>query len=99
MDLLALGRCKVGTDTFARSAAKVVTCPFTGKKYAALPALWPDISVIHVHEADIFGNARIKGISIADLELSRAAKRLIITTERLVPNSAIRQDPARTSIP
>ncbi|MCB2225878.1 MAG: hypothetical protein KQH53_04300 [Desulfarculaceae bacterium] len=94
-----LVRSMLGTDTFARSAAKVVTCPFTGKKYAALPALWPDVSVIHVHEADIFGNARIKGISIADLELARASKRLIITAERLVDNLAIRQDPDRTAIP
>lgn len=92
-------RSMLGTDTFRRSAGKVVRCPFTGKKFVALPALWPDVAVIHVHEADMFGNARIKGISVADLELSRAAKRLIITTERLVPNLEIRQDPTRTSIP
>ena len=94
-----LVRSMLGTDTFTRSAATVVNCPFTGKKYAALPALWPDVSVIHVHEADIFGNARIRGISVADLELARASKRLIITAERLVDNLEIRQDPTRTAIP
>ena len=94
-----LVRSMLGTDTFTRSAAKVVRCPFTGKKYAALPALWPDVSVIHVHESDIYGNARIKGISIADLELARASKKLIITAERMVDNLVIRQDPTLTAIP
>lgn len=92
-------RSMLGTDTFQRSAGKVVQCPFTGKKFVALPALWPDVSVIHVHEADAFGNARIKGISIADLELARASKRLIITAERLIDNQDIRNDPERTAIP
>ena len=92
-------RSMLGTDTFRRSAGKVVRCPFTGKKFVALPALWPDVAVIHVHEADIYGNARIKGISVADVELSRAAKRLVITAERLIPNSEIRRDPTRTTIP
>ncbi len=92
-------RSMLGTDTFNRSAGKVVRCPFTGKKFVALPALWPDVAVIHVHEADVYGNARIKGISVADMELARAAKRLIITAERLVPNFEIRRDPTYTSIP
>jgi len=94
-----LTRSMLGTDTFTRSAAKVVECPFTGKKYAAVPAIWPDVAAIHVHEADMFGNSVIRGISIADLELARAAKRLIITTERLVDDSVIRDDPTATSIP
>ena len=55
--------------------------------------------MIHVHEADIYGNSRIKGISISDLDLARATKRLIITTERLISNEEIRRDPSLTSIP
>ncbi len=92
-------RCLLGTDTFKMSAAKVVECPFTGKKFAAVPALYPDVSAIHVHEADMYGNSVIQGISVADLELARASKRVIITTERLVPNEEIRAHPASTSIP
>ena len=92
-------RSLLGTDTFKMSAAKVIECPFTGKKYAAVPACWPDVVAIHVHEADIYGNSVIKGISVADLELARAAKHLIISTEKIVPNSVIREDPTRTSIP
>jgi len=92
-------RSILGTDTFKMSGAKVVECPFTGKKYAAVPACWPDVAAIHVHEADMYGNAVIRGISVADLELARAAKRLIITTEKLVHNAAIRENPTATSIP
>jgi glutaconate CoA-transferase subunit A len=94
-----IARVMLGTDTFKMSGAKTIECPFTGKKYAALPAIWPDVAVIHVHEADIYGNCHIRGISVADLELSRAAKHLIITAERLVGNHEIRLNPTRTFIP
>jgi len=92
-------RNMLGTDTFARSAAKEIRCPFTGKKVVALPALYPDVAVIHVHEADCFGNCRIHGISVADRELARAAKRVIVTTERLVSTDEIRRTPHATAIP
>ncbi|MCP4748594.1 MAG: CoA transferase subunit A [Desulfobacteraceae bacterium] len=92
-------RTMMGTDTFKMSGAKIVKCPFTGKKYAAVPAIWPDVAIIHVHESDIYGNCRIKGISVADMELARAAKHVIITTERIVSNDDIRSDPVNTAIP
>jgi glutaconate CoA-transferase subunit A len=92
-------RSLLGTDTFARSAAREIVCPFTGVKLAAVPALYPDLAIIHVHEADRFGNCRIRGVSVADVELARASRRVIITCERLVPNEVIRQDPTLTVIP
>ncbi|HOO90049.1 MAG TPA: CoA-transferase [Syntrophales bacterium] len=92
-------RNMLGTDTLKHSGAKVVACPFTGKKMTLQPALYPDISVIHVHEADVFGNCRIRGIMISDDDLARASKHLIITTERLIPNEEIRRDPTNTVIP
>ena len=92
-------RTMLGTDTFKHSAAKVIQCPFTGETLVALPALFPDVAAIHVHEADRFGNCRIVGTTVADLELARAAKRLIITCERLVPTEEFRRDPNRTAIP
>jgi glutaconate CoA-transferase subunit A len=92
-------RSMLGTDTFRRSAACEITCPFTGEKLIALPALFPDVAAIHVHEADRYGNCRIRGTTVADLELARAAKRLIITCERLIPDEEIRCDPSRTVIP
>ncbi len=92
-------RSLLGTDTFRFSAAKMINCPFTGEVYAALPALYPDVAAIHVHEADIYGNARIRGTSVADLELARAAKRLIVTCERLMPHDVFRGEPNQTAIP
>src|SRR5438067_10652195 len=92
-------RSLLGTDTFGHSAACVITCPFTGEKLAAVPALYPDVAAIHVHEADRFGNCRIRGTTVADLDLARAARRLIVTCERLIPEEEIRQDPSRTVIP
>ncbi len=92
-------RTMLGTDTLRYSGAKVIECPFTGAKVVAVPALYPDVAVIHVHEADLYGNCHIKGISITDLELARAAKRVIVSAERLVSNQEIRREPSRTAIP
>jgi len=92
-------RSMLGTDTFKYSAAKEITCPFTGQKLLAIPALFPDIGVIHVHRADIYGNAQVDGISIADYDVARACKHLIVTTERLVSTDEIRKNPCQTFIP
>lgn len=92
-------RSMMGTDTFKYSAARLIECPFTGKKVVLLPALYPDVCVIHVHEADMYGNCRFKGISVADIELAGASKRVIITCERLIANEEIRHDPSATQIP
>lgn len=92
-------RTMLGTDTLKHSAAKVIPCPFTDQPLVALPALYPDVAAIHVHEADIFGNCRLRGVSVADIELARASKRLIITCERLIPHEEIIRDPHLTSIP
>lgn len=92
-------RNMMGTDTFQYSGAKIIECPFTGTRYVALPALYPDVSAIHVHEADIYGNCRARGIAVADFEVARASKRLIITCERLIPNEEIRREPSLTVIP
>ncbi|MGI6663770.1 MAG: CoA transferase subunit A [Bacillota bacterium] len=91
-------RVMLGSDTFVKSAAKIVTCPYTGLKLVALPALYPDVAFIHVHRSDIYGNAQIDGISVADFDVARAAKRVILTTEEIVPTDFIRKDPTRTVI-
>ena len=92
-------RVMLGTDTFAHSAAKEIECPFTGVKLAALPALSPDVALIHAQRSDEFGNAQIEGITVADLDLARAAKRVVVSTERLIPTEEIRRRPHLTSIP
>jgi glutaconate CoA-transferase, subunit A len=92
-------RTMLGTDTFRKSGACEISCPFTGERLVALPALYPDVAAIHVHEADAYGNCRIRGTTVADLDLARAAKRLIVTCERLIPSEEIRRDPTQTVIP
>jgi glutaconate CoA-transferase subunit A len=92
-------RSMLGTETLAHSAARVIACPFTGEPLVALPALYPDVAAIHVPEADRYGNCRLLGTTVADLDLARAAKKLIITCERLIPHEEIRRDPSRTAIP
>ncbi len=92
-------RSMLGTDTFRYSQCSEIICPYTGVKLAALPALYPDIAAIHVHEADVYGNCRIRGTTVADLDVARAAKKLIVTCERLIPHEEIRRVPDRTAIP
>jgi glutaconate CoA-transferase, subunit A len=92
-------RNMIGTDTFKYSAAKIIKCPFTGKKLVMQPALYPDVAVIHVHEADIYGNCRIRGSFFSDDDLARAGKKVIITAERIISNDEIRRSPMDTIIP
>ena len=92
-------RIMLGTDTFARSAAKEISCPFTGQKLVALPALYPDVALIHVHESDPHGNCRIYGITVADAELARAAKKVLVSAERIISNDEVRRAPHLTVIP
>jgi hypothetical protein len=92
-------RSMLGSDTFEYSAAKAVECPFTGETICLLPALILDVGLIHVHRADMYGNAQIDGISGFALEMARASKRLILSAEEIVPTEVIRQAPDRTAIP
>jgi glutaconate CoA-transferase subunit A len=92
-------RSMLGTDTLKYSAAKVVECPFTGDPVCLIPALILDVGLIHVHRADMYGNAQIDGISGFAAEMSRASKRLIISTEKIVDIEEIRRQPDRTIIP
>src|SRR5262249_20940381 len=92
-------RSLLGTDTFKYSAACAVACPFTGETLGAIPALYPDVAAIHVHEADRYGNCRVRGTTVADLDLARAARKLIVTCERLIPGDEIRREPSQTLIP
>ena len=92
-------RTMLGTDTLKKSSAKVVKDPFSGKPICLLPACYPDVTFIHVPRCDIYGNAQVDGIMIEDYELARAARRLVITTEKIIDTEEIRSTPWRTSIP
>jgi glutaconate CoA-transferase, subunit A len=92
-------RSMLGTDTLKYSSAKVVECPFTGEPICLLPALILDVGLIHVHRADMYGNAQIDGISGFAFEMARASKTLIISAEEIIPNEQIRSQPDQTLIP
>jgi len=89
----------LGTDTGDCSSCKVVTDPFSGKPINLIPAAYPDVAFIHVHRCDIYGNAQIDAILVEDFELSRCARKLILTTEEIVDSEVIRKEPWRTAIP
>ena len=89
----------LGSDTLKYSAAKVVADPFSGRRICLLPALILDVALIHVHRSDMHGNAQIEGISGFGAEMARAAKRVILSAEEIVPTEQIRQYPDRTLIP
>lgn len=76
-----------------------VTCPFTGETLAAVPALEPDVAILHAQRADAAGNAQMWGIIGVQKEAAFAAKRVIVVAEEIVDESVIRADPNRTVIP
>jgi glutaconate CoA-transferase subunit A len=88
-----------GTDIFPYSAARQVKDPFTGKEIVLVPALNPDVSLVHVNQCDIYGNSRIFGTSVAPVEVATSAKKLIVSTEEIIDTEEIKKDPARTTIP
>ena len=61
-----------------------VTCPFTGEKLAAVPAIRPDVTIIHAQKADRRGNVLISGIVGVQKEAVLAAKRAVVTVEEVV---------------
>jgi len=94
-------RSMMGSDVAARlgEAVKPMTCPYTGEALLLLPALNPDVALIHVQRADAYGNAQIDGLQFMDIDIAMAARRVILTTERIVSNDQIRRAPDRTRIP
>jgi hypothetical protein len=99
-------RSLLGSDLLNHSA------PSTGKKYhmmanpwdrrqrvLLLPALTPDVSIIHVQRADETGNVIIEGIQNHEPEMVRASKVTIVTCEELITQEETRKNPERTTIP
>ena len=83
----------------ANPRIKRVIDPYSGKELIAVPALNPDVAIIHVQRADVNGNAHLWGIVGEQKEAAFAAKTVILTTEEIVDEEVIRSDPNRTLIP
>lgn len=92
-------RALLGTDTLMYSGAKVIEDPFTGKPLALIPAVNPDVALIHVHESDIYGNARCFGPGVSPLETAAASRRVIISTDTIIEHEDVRRNPGKTTIP
>ena len=93
-------RSMLGSDVMRqRPEAKEMICPFSNEKLLLVPALNPDVALIHVQRCDPYGNAQIDGLQFMDIDLAMAANRVILTTERIVSNEQIRRTPDRTKIP
>jgi glutaconate CoA-transferase subunit A len=92
-DLLKV-RSFMGEDKF-----KIIDSPFDGKPTLLVPAVNPDVAIIHVQQADEEGNAQTWGIG-GDCQMgANASRKVIVSCERLVSRETIGKDPSRTIVP
>ena len=68
---------------------KRMTCPFTGEELLLVPALAPDVALIHAQYGDAHGNLRIEGPPVTDILAARAARKVIATVEKIVTNEKL----------
>ena len=80
----AVLRGYANTDLATRTRVEFIRCPFTGEELAAVPALRPDVAIIHAQEADRSGNVQLWGIPGVQKEAVLAASRSLVTVERVV---------------
>lgn len=88
-----------GSDLLDAREFRTVVDPYSGSNVVAVPALTPNVAIIHVQEADVLGNARIVGTRFEDVLMAQAAERVIVTTERIVDGSSFERDPELVAIP
>ncbi len=90
----------MGTDlTTANPMIRGVSCPYTGETLATVPALNPDVTVVHAQRCDADGNTQIWGLLGVQKEAAFASSRVIVVVEELVDEAEVRADPNRTIIP
>jgi glutaconate CoA-transferase subunit A len=89
----------VGDIPKASADARKITCPFTGERLSAIPALLPDVALIHVQRADEDGNIQMWGIDGDSREGALASRTVIATVEEIVSREVIRATPERTMVP
>jgi glutaconate CoA-transferase, subunit A len=78
---------------------KRIADPYGGREVVVVPALVPDVAIVHVQRADLEGNAHLWGIIGEQKEAAFAARKVILTAEEIVDEAVIRSDPNRTLIP
>jgi glutaconate CoA-transferase subunit A len=89
-----------GSDLATVNGWKAIDDPYgSGQTVYLIPAIRPDIAVIHASEVDTEGNARVYGTPFWDHPITRAARRVFVTAERLVPTSRLAEQPELTLVP
>jgi len=88
-----------GTDMELVNRGTMITCPFSKENVYLVPACHPDVGIVHVQAADMYGNCRIFGAHCTCPEIAQAAVNTIVTCEQVIPNSSIRNHPNLTEIP
>jgi glutaconate CoA-transferase subunit A len=83
----------------ANPQIRSVVCPYTGESLATVPALRPDVTIIHAQRADTQGNTQVWGLLGVQKEAAFASRRVIVVVEEVVDERVIRADPNRTLIP
>lgn len=89
----------LGSDLAGQVGMRTVTCPYTGELVAAIPALNPDVALLHAHRADMYGNVQVDGYRHMDADMARAARTVIVSAEQIVSPDEIRVRPAETMLP
>jgi glutaconate CoA-transferase subunit A len=79
-----------GTDLVSQTRVASIECPFTGEELSAVPALRPDVTVVHAQQADEAGNVQFWGITGIQKEAVLAADRALVTVEEVVPKLELR---------
>ena len=93
-------RSMMGSDLFPRlSEIREMNCPYTGDKLTLLPALNPDVAILHTQRCDPYGNVQSYGLPFMDQDIALAANKVIVTTERIISNDQVRRSPDQTKIP
>lgn len=89
-----------GSNLAKLNGWKTIVDPYgSGREVYVMPAISPDVCVMHVHEIDEFGNARVYGSPFWDPVITRASKKVLVTAEKLVPTDELRRQPELTMIP
>jgi glutaconate CoA-transferase subunit A len=88
-----------GSGLAALRGFATVRDPYSGQDVVTVPAIAPDLALIHVQEADAEGNGRIWGSVFEDTLMVRAARRVVLTAERLVDGASFAAEPDRTDVP
>lgn len=88
-----------GGDLPASVGVESVSCPYTGERLSAIPALAPDVALIHAQCADESGNVQLFGLPGDSVEGARASRRIIATVEEIVAPGTIRSRSDRTVLP